>query len=1069
MIKFQKSILIIMLLFITNTTSVFAHEFIIKTNDLNQLKKISGLISIEKFGPSDLAYWKDLYKISLTKKIDYQTAKELLQNSSHIKSLEDIYQAQLFSITPSANDQLINQKRLSHYQWSLKAQAQTLTRNLDQVTSQLVHAKAQSDINYNVNHESIEGEKPAVVAIIDTGVDLNHPELKDKILTNSIECNQTESRIDRDQNGYPADCFGWNFTRPMQDPRSSLPLDEDGHGTHIAGIIAAGSTNGIQGLNKNLKILPIKVLSNRQTQGAPTDRLALSVLYAINRGADVINFSMGWTKAMDTEYLRQAIQSAIQRNIIIVAASGNNSSNDAIYPCAYPNVICVGASSIDGEIASFSNYGGFVDVLAPGEQILSTIINQSTPNNFFVAGYDLKSGTSQASPFVAGLAAILKLRYPQARPNEISARIFESTRPVPLDKIRNKHLLHGIIDFERALNMGEHFSIKPTFKVMEQVLFRKRLKQIGIRLPIKNYWKPAKQVKIKIKSYNPLIELEKDEFILEEIKTNQVLTIDIVGNLKSIDMDNRFDFELKISLEDYGQEIDLGTYRHNVPIARFLDDDSEVEAIPFRFKDTVRPIGVVRDNQINPLIAPIVDKYHLHDSTLYYLPRQVDDQIELYVFKMKNNTYQELEKALIIPNATRILNFQVMPQTNDSIKSFFIRSIARDKVSLQEYIQYSYFDFDGNELFPSDNHWRFDPSIVLEDFERTRFVKFPHPKYKMVYVPFFSARSVIADIDQEQSIWSRPDQSIQNRLYYLEPVLKHGKTHLITRTFSTKSTLERLKKQINIDKFQAVTLRELMPQNKNDLTNGHASFILSRGRAFNQVNYIIKLEDLFTLNFNFKPLHQNYFDIENAIINPVISLSNQKADQYISNIWINFYDQLSAIDIFMHEHDQDYQLSHEHYLNQNEKNNHLLGFIAAFENIAQNGGREQFRFYQSRTEIIAIDHEFQQFRKKIIRFSFLPGYVFNQIFSPLTVWQGSNKIPALYVDGSQITTNHLEVISLSKTSDELIAPIALSVRVPNGCRPLAYGQVEFGQTNAYRFLCLNQNDGWHIKQLKLQL
>lgn len=266
----------------------------------------------------------------------------------------------------------------------------------------------------------------SVIALIDTGVDLQHPDLKNQIWKNDLECNSDGSiptrfeLADKDGNGYVSDCMGWNFaTINKSVDRSQVPSDKDGHGTHLAGILSAESSNGvgIAGLSSQIKILPIKVMNSSSNPSAsltvynsdsPEGRLysqseliAEGIEYALKRKVDVISLSLNWTNRVQTERLSRAFEKAKQLNIPIITSAGNEGSDKVPFPCNEPDIICVGSLAKNGNISNFSNYGGEVDLYAPGEDILSTWPRSLLQQNFVAMGYDIHSGTSQAVPFVA--------------------------------------------------------------------------------------------------------------------------------------------------------------------------------------------------------------------------------------------------------------------------------------------------------------------------------------------------------------------------------------------------------------------------------------------------------------------------------------------------------------------------------------------------------------------------------------------------------------------------------------------------------------------------------------------
>ena len=235
------------------------------------------------------------------------------------------------------------------------------------------------------------------VAVIDSGVDYTHHDLSDNMWRNYLEI--PNNRKDDDGNGIIDDYFGADFA--FTGSVGGDPMDSDGHGTHVAGIIGAVSDNylGVAGTAWEITIMAIRYLKNGTGLTVNSGR---AIYYAIDRHADIINASFGG--GGKSRYVEDAIKAANKAGILFVAAAGNNNSdNDKFphFPASYevPNVISIMASDKKNRRASFSNYGkNTVDIAAPGRSVYSTI-----PGN----KYSYKSGTSMAAPYVAGAAAIL--------------------------------------------------------------------------------------------------------------------------------------------------------------------------------------------------------------------------------------------------------------------------------------------------------------------------------------------------------------------------------------------------------------------------------------------------------------------------------------------------------------------------------------------------------------------------------------------------------------------------------------------------------------------------------------
>ena len=267
------------------------------------------------------------------------------------------------------------------------------------------------------------GSASVVVAVVDTGIDYNHPDIAANIWTNTGEI--PGNGIDDDGNGYVDDTRGWNFSvgigiNPFKFTNNN-PMDDNGHGSHVAGIIGAVGNNniGVVGVNWNVKIMPVKILDHF---GFGSDYAAARALsYAADNGAKVINNS--WGSSLSTSIIEDAIDYAYSKGAILIASAGNSAADVYLFtPAANPKVITVGALDTDDKKADFSNFGTKIDVAAPGVDILS--LRSSIPYicNLSISvgsNYCRLSGTSLAAPHVAGLAALILSKHPEFTSEDI--------------------------------------------------------------------------------------------------------------------------------------------------------------------------------------------------------------------------------------------------------------------------------------------------------------------------------------------------------------------------------------------------------------------------------------------------------------------------------------------------------------------------------------------------------------------------------------------------------------------------------------------------------------------------
>jgi subtilisin family serine protease len=300
--------------------------------------------------------------------------------------------------------------------------------------------KKGADISAPLAWAKTTGSEDIVVAVLDTGVDYTHEDLAGNMWTrpdNLAPYHDNELGTIDDENGFNAI------------DNASDPMDDNGHGTHCAGIIGAEGENdlGIAGVNWKVQIMPLKFMN---AGGSGTTKDAIEAInYAIERkkaGVNVRVISASWGSTQRSRPLEAAIRKAYENDILFVAAAGNSSTdNDRMphYPSSYnvPNVISVAALDRHDQLASFSNFGAkSVAIAAPGVDILSTWLGNS---------YEEKSGTSMATPVVSGVAALVLAENPRMSVDELRKKLMASTDPIVA--LKGKTVAGGRINAAKAL------------------------------------------------------------------------------------------------------------------------------------------------------------------------------------------------------------------------------------------------------------------------------------------------------------------------------------------------------------------------------------------------------------------------------------------------------------------------------------------------------------------------------------------------------------------------------------------------------------------------------------------
>lgn len=329
----------------------------------------------------------------------------------------------------SVSETIPNDPLFSDHQWPLRNTGQSIDGQ-----SGILDA----DIDATDAWDTYRGSKELVLAVIDTGVDYNHPDLKNNIWTNrgetGVDAGGKDKRtngVDDDSNGKIDDWRGWDFTSNDNNPKDDFTSinNAGGHGTHVAGTAGAVGHNslGVAGVNWKVSIMPVRVCN--VFGSCDSGHIQQGIQYARDMGADVANLSLGGS---ESDPLTETTIAQATDTLFAVAAGNEESNNDdpdtPTYPCNHPlaNIVCVAANDNQDIYADFSNYGATtVDLAAPGLWVRSTYVDDN--NNGYSDDYVWMAGTSMATPHVAGAAAFIRAMRPDLTPTEVKTRILDNT------------------------------------------------------------------------------------------------------------------------------------------------------------------------------------------------------------------------------------------------------------------------------------------------------------------------------------------------------------------------------------------------------------------------------------------------------------------------------------------------------------------------------------------------------------------------------------------------------------------------------------------------------------------
>jgi subtilisin family serine protease len=380
--------------------------------------------------------------------------------------------------------------------------------------------KIQADKAWDIT----KGSKDVIIGIVDTGIEWYHPDLAANIWTNTKEI--PNNGIDDDNNGYIDDVGGWDFggLGNGNNPTPDNNPDEDraDHGTHVAGIASGVTDNGIgiAGVGFNCKLMAVKVSQDNRRDANQEAYVVYGyqgIVYATDNGAQIINCS--WGGGGYSKYEDEIIQYANQKGTLVVAAAGNDSNfRDSYYPAAYDHVLAVASTDRNDNRSSFSNWGYYIDVCAPGTSILST----------WKGGiYVYLDGTSMASPCAAGVAALVKSVYPNYTADQVGEKVRVSSDKI--DDINGYfagELGFGRVNAYKAVTISSP-SIRLTSKSFDDKTYGngnsvlEAGEKIQLSTAFKNFLDPVQNLTVTLSASSSYIKITKGTFTINNVNTLQ--------------------------------------------------------------------------------------------------------------------------------------------------------------------------------------------------------------------------------------------------------------------------------------------------------------------------------------------------------------------------------------------------------------------------------------------------------------------------------------------------------------------------------------------------------------------
>lgn len=932
-------------------------------------------------------------------------------------------------------------------QWYLRNTGQVITKNVSELERSFVKGSVGVDIGWvNPSELKINSENEVIVAVIDSGIDLKHPDLKDRIWFNSKLCKDLTNVKNQP-------CHGWNFINNTNDLKDDL-----GHGTHVAGIVAAnGNTIGIQGIApKNVKIMPLKVVDSGVTGFVVngkifTDLVAEAMTFAIKNGASVINLSMGWPKVIDTPKVRLAFRQAEQNGVLVIAASGNNNKDLPTFPCSYDNVLCVGATDNNGKLAEFSNHGPKIDLVAPGEFIISTIPEGLESRLLRIKGYDSKRGSSQASPIIAAIAATLKAVRPSLMANDLKTILFSSAEKLNESQ---KKVLFGSANMRQAWKLidQELSIIQPLNKEATEVRvnnsgtveFKTKFKKILANQKVESGKEENDEEKIEVCLKGTVDLLVENPCRLINIAANKVLEIDFTLKLNNFQADSHQDVALVITRANGKSQV----FPQTLILSRdFLAIENQKK---IAVTETSNNDLLATSNE--RLVARLQSVLRAEGASSAFFGVEKNAQIEnasVYtVFKHDVMNETIMKTRFQLPKLSRLITVHERDFNFDGNLDYLFYGLNEKKDKLV----FGFFNQRGSPLYLGHHIWNLELSTfeglpVDGNREMFSWLKIENSFLGDILVPSFLRNYSTPEKDNSKNILDRM-LGARPHLFYLDPKAINNEVQVELRVLDSFSVRNQIIGKISeVEDPELILINRELTQTEADKRAGRFSALISLqtqslGKVFQlKINKVQNGK----VDFDLVALNSQVPGIAQSVVLPVLGEENSVLPELMLTALLN---RTNTRNLFF---DKDENSERETlYFKSKSYDDPVINLTGAFSDSDQTRHLLVENRYSINLVTQSLAGPIVARELPVYRDSSFPGVNFSET---LTAFR-SNGAPSLFVNSTLIFGDRLYMATL--IDGKFLRPVGTSIAIPKSCANLGL-QMENNKAHL-AMLCLEKDN-----------
>ncbi len=862
-----------------------------------------------------------------------------------------------------------------------------------------------------------KGKNPVVVAVIDSGIDPTHPDLLGQVMA----------------------LGGHDFLQ-----NHLIQSDDLGHGTFISGIIAADSNNGagVTGVApSSVKIMPIRAMwstndSNSLNHSAyiynvnpPTsapnyrllpDIVADAVNFAVSRGATIINLSLGWPRIYDTTNAALAIHNARKAGVLVVVASGNDNKDKPVFPCSYEGVICVGSITNTGALSFYSNHGGMVDILAPGDGIISTFPRNLDSESLDIQGYEMDTGTSFATPMVVGVAATVKSIYPNISADELEARLYLSASAIPVASAG----LYGNVNLKKAIDALPQPVYHPEFKnfdektnrteILDELPVDEDTLQVHGNIPVKNLWAAATgvQVEVSVNGKNA------GSAQADQLGSGGMMNVPWTYQFASLDESSDLNIVLHVSDSS-------GTAKDFAIRATAVRDMSKIKSTQVFAVPQTQAGDWVGQTSNGTLVSRVntVDNYPREaGAPRYFEEYSTSNYTDGDVLNIYDPSTSALMTQVKVPGIRKIQQVVRIDLAGDGKKDWVIVGFDQDPQGRSTPANYCFYFLDSNfQPFYgsiSSSLWQ----IKLSNTGGQN----PSQNYALAgswiqsggkLLPSFLGTGTRPAKDNFSELDIRHYGSAPH-FYYWSPL------PAVAGSANQNVQLE-LRALDNVafqEKYPNAIFQNIIPGSPADMTAGHVRILVTMGSDLNSATDIWDLKSITDTQM----VPAANWDAMVATGSPYYSLGTGN-----SNAFLSFFDTARGTLVWSDKNGNFVDRSEFTF---SSPENPIEGLVGAFD-VANLG---HFWFVQSAFNLVGF-HEAGKGNSPI-QMQSLPldretslGDQFNSTMSPVLVGSNADPLPGVFLEMTTVRGHHAEVAVWDSSSGKMLKPLRYSLSIPSVC------------------------------------